>query len=99
MKTSRFTVVLALAAAAAAAFAAVSTAAAEVCIAVQRCWRIVRDWCVDLGLRVLRAMPKPLNTWVGAWRRMLAGTDVDPVSLREKRRPEISPRWRMCPSV
>lgn len=54
---------------------------------------------VDFGQWLIAKLPKVRADWLGAWRQAPAHKDINPLSLQAHRRPLVSPRWRLCPSI
>lgn len=81
--------------------AAATAAIAHVRDFAVACWRIGRSWyerCFDYVIR--RIKPARANAMnLSAWRRCLERAEAGSAQRTEKRRPLVSPRWRLCSSV
>jgi hypothetical protein len=81
------------------ALAAAATAVCAVTNVVVRCWTHAVRWA-DLSIAwIVSRLPKARPDWLRAWHRAPMLRDAGPVNRVEKRRPLVSPRWRMCPSI
>lgn len=68
--------------------------------AVTAGWRRIRTAVSGFGRWLVARFPRMRPDWLSAWRRIRAVRVVmPPVMWAAMRRPRVSPRWRMCPSV
>ncbi|HEY8359266.1 MAG TPA: hypothetical protein VIL30_17595 [Ramlibacter sp.] len=87
-----------------AAFAALAAAAFAVAQPIasvaNRSWRRTIDMIENIGAWLVARMPKARSGWLDAWHplHVLAKSKIHAFSGAQ-RRPQVSPRWRMCPSV
>ena len=79
-------------------FALVACAALAVASAASAAWTfVVRKVNTGIAWCIAR-LPRRKADWADHWHRVQAAPLVTMITM-PKRRPTVSPRWRMCPSV
>lgn len=91
---------LAFAVFAAAALAAAPRAVSAIADRCTLAFRRTAAAIADFGFWLVAKLPRHEPDWLAARRQALVvHKDMNPISLRAERRPLISSRWRMCPSI